>query len=121
MSAKTLPGTIPGLIRRCSPVIRISSGGRSVVSKITGPHAAAICGESCDQAAPDHDLALDLEDPTGQAHAARWLDERGVSAFILGTHKRVAYERASAGMALSDYQIQSLRTLVLEMAEVDDG
>lgn len=76
----TLPGTIPGLLRRTSPVMaweEFTAQGQSVVvSLFFGGMTALI-------ATPDglHEerlaaLSLDLTDATGRAHAAWWLAER---------------------------------------------
>lgn len=53
----TLPGDIPGLLRRCSPVLS-PTGSVGVVSLDPGAYAA---------------YYLDLSDATGRAHAAWWL------------------------------------------------
>ena len=130
MSRATLPGTIPGLIRRCSPVVGEYRGYENlrpngevvrwdgvVLCAHKGSASVALPDEAAEWVGLDH-VSLDLEDPTGQTHAARWLDEQGTSAFILGTTKRAAYEKAAAGLTLSGPEVEALRLLVLEIAEV---
>jgi len=100
MSPLTLPGTIPGLLRRGSPVILAtrtyggsvfldaargvvcSDGGRVATETLGGSPVLVSTGAG--------DLALDLSDPTGRAHAAWWLagrlypnGERIVSADVI--------------------------------------
>jgi len=66
----TLPGTIPGLLRRGSPVIHalLWSG---VVHEVAESSAVV-----CTTCYAMRDLALDLTDATGRAHAAWWLAEQ---------------------------------------------
>lgn len=95
----TLPGDIPGLLRRCSPVLDPINNLSGIV--LTDPAGTALVadvamratigrppgvgGWTCDG------LLLDLGDATGRAHAARWLYEghalnphRGVSVWWIG-------------------------------------
>ena len=72
----TLPGSIPGLLRRGSPLL-----DGAVVVSIDGDGAIACRDEESDDQGVYHnvrsewlpDLALDLSDATGRAHAAWWL------------------------------------------------
>lgn len=68
MSDLTLPGDIPGLLRRGSPVIYRRR--QDVVCD--DPGDAVYIGSVDFRVALDM-LALDLTDPTGRAHAAWWL------------------------------------------------
>lgn len=82
MSDLTLPGTIPGLLRRGSPVI-----ADSVAAGVYAQHALVV-GADIDSDAvkvallnderfvwlTPPGLALDLTDRTGIAHAGWWLD-----------------------------------------------
>jgi hypothetical protein len=76
----TLPGTIPGLLRRCSPVFApvsatVRATGRRAI--VEGEHLDAGLVLLADGTLePAEMLSLDLSDPTGRAHAARWLFER---------------------------------------------
>ena len=80
LSLLVLPGTIPGLLRRCSPVIcrtrpwfwrGIYFGGKSGVA-IVRPDE-----ENCAFIdAVLEELDLDLTDTTGRNHAARWLGSK---------------------------------------------
>lgn len=78
----TLPGTIPGLLRRGSPVWHPRLGAKTpcvVVACHTNDRTARvgypwpIDGEDGDTWALDA-LDLDLTEATGRAHAAWWLD-----------------------------------------------
>lgn len=75
----TLPGDIPGLLRRGSPVIaligRAKAATRALVFGHGVDHNGVLVGTSSDGVRwlPDDCLALDLSDATGRAHAAWWL------------------------------------------------
>ena len=78
----TLPGTIPGLLRKCSPVNVDGRGGGVVVDK-PGDKVGwfrVLC-DGCEDE-PDAEsrscVHLDLTDATGRAHAAQWLALREV-------------------------------------------
>ena len=84
MSALTLPGTIPGLLRRGSPAFRLALGDASRQEAILvhaiaerpqlyGGDGSELCAEIRSGPLvwwPTRCLALDLTDPTGRAHAA---------------------------------------------------
>ena len=102
MSDLTLPGSIPGLLRRCSPIVvhgagLLDSAGRQLAafrSQVVGVKQYAPGNGTVSLVVPrsvdwprededgDHDCchwdwaALDLTDATGRAHAAWWCDER---------------------------------------------
>jgi hypothetical protein len=82
----TLPGTIPGLLRRGSPCRRLTLGD-PVMQEPVLVHAVAVRAHWTDESAtepcaeirsgpltwwPCRALALDLSDPTGRAHAGWW-------------------------------------------------
>ncbi len=88
----TLPGTIPGLLRRCSPVVHVTltrvpvPNGKPVPCRGTwhpcGPKGdeGLVCWDRSFGSKPRVEfpvyaglLRLDLDDPTGQAHAAWWV------------------------------------------------
>ncbi len=83
MSALTLPGDIPGLLRRGSPVVLATrtyggsvflDGARGVVCSDGGRVGTETLGGSPVLVSTSpRDLALDLTDATGRAHAAWWL------------------------------------------------
>lgn len=94
MSELALPGTIPGLLRRGSPVVAarlirapgprarsrdivVKAGTRGVV-QTAGPDASVVAFEGIpDTLVVRNDaLALDLTDATGRAHAAWWVASR---------------------------------------------
>lgn len=87
MGDPLLPGTIPGLLRRCSPVRNLRGTRCGIVLSDLGDGALAVEWD------PTHDearvvawgepfaersdlIALDLSDATGRAHAAWWLADR---------------------------------------------
>ena len=78
MADLILPGTIPGLLRRASPVIapvskRVRVLGRRAL--VEGEHLDTGLVLLADGALEDaSDLRLDLIDATGRAHAAWWLE-----------------------------------------------
>ena len=75
-AALTLPGTIPGLLRRGSPVTHID-GSRLVVVELDGDDAKLPSGWAYTRL-----LDLDLTDATGRAHAAWWLGGVGASLHL---------------------------------------
>lgn len=76
----TLPGDIPGLLRRCSPVVGNfpgAEGFRGTIGAVEGPRVWV--ADSLDKHAAwlmIEETALDLTDATGRAHAAWWLAEK---------------------------------------------
>lgn len=82
MSRLTLPGDIEGLLRRGSPVVALGEepDADPTVAKFTEYNGfpGAVLGGWCLEQDTHYlcDLALDLEDATGRAHAAWWLAER---------------------------------------------
>jgi hypothetical protein len=86
MSPLTLPGTIRGMFRRCSPVVALvataagdvffAAGARAIVSEVD--YDAGLVLIEGGWFALDQ-WALDLSDPTGRAHAAWWLAEHADS------------------------------------------
>lgn len=77
----TLPGSIPGLLRRGSPVRLYEACGILVDSPLglaesygTVRIATTAAATGLYDIPPDR-LTLDLADPTGRAHAAWWLTE----------------------------------------------
>jgi hypothetical protein len=83
MSPLTLPGTIRGMFRRCSPVVALvataagdvffAAGARAIVSEVD--YDAGLVLIEGGWFALDQ-WALDLSDPTGRAHAAWWLADQ---------------------------------------------
>lgn len=80
----TLPGTTPGLLRRCSPVLDVDDQDRpgivtfvpaDLVMSERPRISVAVGGEVRNASHPDH-YALDLTDATGRLHAAWWLADR---------------------------------------------
>lgn len=81
----TLPGDIPGLLRRGSPVLHKEVGHEDVVMFISddsSDETAYVAESGQDDGGARGgwedcgDLLLDLSDPTGRAHAAWWLMAR---------------------------------------------
>ena len=74
----TLPGDIPGLLRRGSPVVLdgTSTGWTYIGACAVDGGDSLVADEDVVIPAWRRGLDLDLSDPTGQAHAAWWLRER---------------------------------------------
>lgn len=91
----TLPGTLPGLLRRCSPV-------RLGIARAIVNDPAKWKGRE--------NWSLDLEDATGRAHAAWWLEnagwavptELGIHGFRLLAGYRGEHERWPVHVYLGD-------------------
>jgi len=99
MSDMTLPGNIPGLLRRGSPVVLATrtyggsvflDGARGVVCSDGGRVAAETLGGSPVLVQTGAgDLSLDLTDANGRAHAAQWLgSQRGLSGGMAADLRR---------------------------------
>ena len=80
MSELVLPGDIEGLLRRCSPVIGASETvtGSGVIYEVTARDVVVFVesghpGGTQKWGALFDEVALDLTDATGRAHAAWWL------------------------------------------------
>lgn len=79
MSIITLPGSIPGLLRRGSPaLVSLHLKARAVTIHGIRDGLAWFASDGCDTVvvASISVLALDLTDATGRAHAAWWLANR---------------------------------------------
>lgn len=127
MTALTLPGDIPGLLRRGSPVLW--STNRGVVVYVPPIERQAVyCVLESDVITREclyADIALDLSDPTGRAHAA-WFIRDGLigvgwdqllgESRITGDHARSAYEHAINCIDMLDDEIDILRRVVLHLA-----
>jgi hypothetical protein len=135
MSPLTLPGTIPGLLRRGSPVILAtrtyggsvfldaargvvcSEGGRVATETLGGSPVLVSTGAG--------DLALDLSGPTGRAHAAWWLADQDGDVLaeawdlVLGEPDADPLHRINlwaSGEDLDEARIRSLRLVCLHVA-----
>lgn len=77
MADLTLPGDIPGLLRRCSPVVVAEDlhEGKAMTLHALGNGFASGAVDGLSDVCAGHvaSLALDLTDATGRAHAAWWL------------------------------------------------
>jgi len=76
----TLPGTIPGLLRRCSPVLDPINNRTGLVMGVPAG-TARVCMVAVDSPAivtgyHAEQLHLDLSDATGRTHACWWLSEK---------------------------------------------
>lgn len=125
----TLPGDIPGLLRRGSPVQALRHpDARSTVITVTAQHARVgfpwvINDEHADALWLDR-LVLDLTDPTGRAHAAWWVQEQRARHHGGGGPdwlKTVAgwytvLHLSMHGLDLTPTQIDTLARLVLRLA-----
>ncbi len=114
----TLPGDIPGLLRRGSPVMY---GTRPRVVEDVEDYRLGGIGLAPEQFAA---CRLDLSDPTGRAHAAWWAGEKapGVSVvtplmdgFMSPREGRICH-RAVYNAPMAPEQIDTLARLVLRLA-----
>ena len=123
----TLPGDIPGLLRRCSP---LPDG--DVVFAVDTKDGTALCGEVAQTDAGPlqgwvnlSDIDLDLTDATGRAHAGWYADDRvsyatarqvgrAVGARMVEVSTVIAWAMGNRDM--SDSQIDLLRRIVLHVA-----
>lgn len=133
----TLPGDIPGLIRRGSPVLYtealIPGVALALIAEELGEFSdppilsVALFGQHViEDRCVDivwrdrHHLRLDLTDATGRVHAARWaLDNDGRSFIRVWCSEAVADEALSAALLMEPMtpeQIDALARLVLRLA-----
>ena len=127
--AMTLPGSIPGLLRRGSPCLL--ADGRSITIHGVRPHGAwgATGGPTFLDGELDgaelEGLSLDLTDATGRAHAAwwampQWTPDVGAAfrdASMVGYHfARALLTRAASGSDLREDEIEILRGICLHVA-----
>ena len=121
MTDLTLPGSIPGLLRRGSPVLE---GATECVIVSIGdvddagvPYAmAAECVAEHVNCCPLGDLSLDLADATGRAHAAWWLSARCPDGVPSIGESRRAVLLAKGGYEMSGDLIRALRLVCLHVA-----
>jgi len=125
----TLPGDIPGLLRRGSPVCSEDGTGRGVVFGLPGydagrPHLYGINWLHVIHTA-SVPPCLDLSDPTGRAHAAWWVEERMASAVMgglfsladsMGREVIDAVRLGAGGGDMHAKGIGALRRVVLHLA-----
>lgn len=131
--AVSLPGAIPGLLRRGSPVIVLDGSGDPMVvgdmderGRVYVPTHGCYDGE-CMQWEHAAGFALDLSDPTGRIHAAWWLADNNdaierLPAFPGCTQNEfTAVLRGCAwpGRNMTDEQIDILRRVVLHVAGME--
>ena len=84
MSELTLPGSIPGLLRRCSPAMATrlthmgtKKGARGVIHGLRRRAVYSMAfNDFCIEPVQQSRIGLDLTDATGRAHAAWWLAEQ---------------------------------------------
>ena len=107
-AALTLPGTIPGLLRRGSPVRHpLGARGADIPCVVIACHTndrTCVVGypwplnhEQADSW-PLADLALDLTDATGRTHAAWWSLVNGGPSITAWTAPPDAHARGMAGL-----------------------
>lgn len=118
----TLPGSIPGLLRRGSPTV-LPDGARHVVEGMAGV-SAYVPGLGGGAVSIDA-LSLDLTDPTGRVHAAWWAgSEPGALAWKerLTTREHIVLiqlcEDARQGAVFSNVNMGVFRDLLLKLANV---
>jgi hypothetical protein len=122
MSPLTLPGTIPGLRLHSAPVIYLRTGDRGVAMLTPdGRIVVMFCpagarGPWTEAASPD-ELALDLSDPTGRAHAAWWAVAHSDLSTISAHDARVILS-AVTGEDMKPEDVDRLRLVCLHVAGV---
>lgn len=130
----TLPGSIPGLLRRGSPVIvtrrthtGFAPGTTGIALRLERRAVWRIgWGVPSGSAHPAQQscIALDLTDPTGRVHAAWWAEDVPVgpwlSALAPGEEDELIRFMREAGqrVGMSDDQITRFRDLCLKLAGV---
>jgi hypothetical protein len=145
MATDTLPGDLPGLLRRGSPII-LQTGAGTARGVVVGPSVdvpggwevawtqVESTGGSILDDCPSAALALDLTDPTGptgRVHAAWWAWRtwgvgRAESLIlpVAAPHITEAEEEvlraASLGRDFTDAEIATLRALCLRLAGRED-
>lgn len=141
MADLTLPGTIPGLLRRGSPVAIRGAPGRDYAGEVRRVDEAdgTVLASWNEMFSPWwwplRDVALDLTDPTGAAHAAWWAFPRWQSRwheplcdgvgreqwdeYAAGSH--LLGEAMNGAEPLTDDQRLALRDLCLRLHEVTRG
>lgn len=116
----TLPGDIPGLLRRGSPFTcdRLSERGEVREVLPTGAAIVADRGRIAVYMLPD--LALDLTDITGRWHAALWarVADRLTAPFSRSERDALylLIDFAVEGKGMAPEQIDTLARLVLRLA-----
>lgn len=117
----TLPGDIPGLLRRGSPVLFRDECSDWTVLCVDGDEVcAAPAGEvPLGLWEMSDDFALDLQDPTGRAHAA-WFARDGFTDSeedrLVRQSSRHARSCAMKGLDMTPRDIEILRHAVLHVA-----
>jgi hypothetical protein len=124
MSPLTLPGTIPGLLRRGSPVVENNRAAVYLGADKHGYHYVADLtpGMGCGHRIAHEPVYLDLSDPTGRAHAAWW----ALTTFdmLFGDMGRLrpddarVLRLAATGKDMTDAEIAALRLVCLHVAGV---
>lgn len=117
----TLPGDIPGLLRRGSPLL--DCGHPCLCREVFQNRDGSVSSIRHDRAyhadGRVDSFALDLTDPTGRAHAARWaLDNDGRSFIRVWCSEAVADDALSAALLMEPMtpeQIDTLARLVLRL------
>lgn len=130
MADPTLPGSIPGLLRRGSPVLvpvsrRVRAIGRLALVLGHGIDHDGVLVTADGPAvweAPS-DVHLDLSDPTGRAHAAWWAIPRHQRLIDTSNADTYARWRADAALLLDaamgrDVDAAQLRDIALRLADL---
>lgn len=122
MGNLTLPESIPGLLRDCSPVdvnLGAAGVGRGVVIDASVMEIAVWYDSDCSEVDEydKHVVSLRLTDETGRAHAAWWASAtRRKLGVTLSMVEATASHLAMGGHLMTYDQIATLRDLVLRLA-----
>ena len=119
----SLPGEIPGLLRRASPVV-IADAFRGVVVEDPSGCSSTLVTVERDEDTMGlrlemlHALALDLSDPTGRAHAAWWVGNHPDWMTLFGSiaEDMDAVSAATCGMDMPPEHVDLLARLCMRLA-----
>lgn len=118
----TLPGDLPGLLRRSSPVLALVSAKVRAIGRralVEGEHpdtGLVMLADGALEAASN--LRLDLTDPTGRIHLLWWAERgtRDISSFYTTEAEEHAIDLVRHGRECTEADIIALRGLGLRIA-----
>lgn len=126
MADLTLPGDLPGLLRRGSPVVFLAGGGTAAICARPIDYKGRVCWltwwengrHGASQPSHPSSFALDLTDPTGRVHAAWCVNEQVTTPSVeaLVTPYISILMLAFSGVDMTDDEIATLRDLCLRLA-----
>jgi len=126
LSSLTLPGTIFGLLCKCSPVLLTENSGAVTGTIIAGQRGVVLMTklDNIEVLVALEDgrtlwshhkcLDLDLSNKTGVLHAAWWLEQQSVT--ITDGAECDAIDRALAGKSMNEQEVQHLVRACIRVA-----